>query len=231
MVDRGVEPDRGRQLATNLESLERLAKLRESGALSVTEFELEKKKLLGPEPQKRTTGWVVPLVSGFAILAVGAIGWAIGGREATGPPSRHTARPNSPAVLPKAPATSPTSTASPQSAASAPPSQASPMLSPWAGTYKGKFEGDARGVLKISEGAEGRLKFSLGIAAEGCAGGLEATLAVLSGTEGVVALSEDDSGNACRISMVRRGSTIRLTEEGCGYHHGFECSFSGMVKR
>ena len=77
----------------------------------------------------------------------------------------------------------------------------------------------------------GRLKFSLGIGAERCTGGLEATLAVLSDTEGVVALPEDESGEACRVALKRNGKTITLGEEGCISHHGFECSFSGVVRR
>lgn len=142
-----------------------------------------------------------------------------------------------PKELPKAtPAAAPpvslqTAAAAPATIAATEAAAPVPSANPWVGTYKGKFEGEARGTLKISEGRRGRLKFSLGLGAEECAGGLEANLAVLSETEGVVALPEDDSGNACRISLVRHGGTIDLTEEGCGYHHGFACSFSGTVKR
>jgi hypothetical protein len=218
-------------MTSNIDALERLAKLRESGALSIAEFEQEKRKLLTAGSEETARSGRTLLIVGFIVVALAFLSYAFGNKkESSQEPERTpTVVPSTVSMqaLPTFPAT-PTASSAP---VNAPPTSPVPEMNPWAGTYKGIFEGDARGNLEISEGAKGRLKFALGIGSGGCAGGLEANMAVLSDTEGVVALPEDDSGNSCRISMVRRGTTITLTEEGCGYYHGFECSFSGTVKR
>lgn len=215
-------------MASNIDALERLAKLRESGALSMAEFEQEKRKLLAARNEETARSGKALLIAAIILAVLGGLSYAFWSRK--GPPrelKRPThATPEQSLVASSIIAPPPVATSETVS-----PVLPAPKANPWAGTYKGVFEGDARGSLKISEGAKGRLKFALSIGAAGCAGGLEADMAVLSDTEGVIALPEDDSGNSCRVSMVRRGKTIALTEEGCGYYHGFECSFSGTVKR
>lgn len=211
---------RGKGLGANIEKLERLARLRDSGALSVTEFEVEKRKLLAIDPAPPGGGhrWAVLIIA--AVLAGGGYAaWQLGSTPV--PQSASKAAPKMAIPVNPAPVAVPLPDPAP------PP----PPPNPWVGRYKGTFEGDARGELTIREGSRGRLKFSLGIGASRCTGGLEATLAVLSDTEGVVALPEDESGESCRIALKRNGKTITLGEEGCSYHHGFECSFSGVVQR
>lgn len=119
--------------------------------------------------------------------------------------------------------TSPNSNSSPTETAS--------DSSPWVGRYVGRFEGGADGDLSISASSAGRISVSLSIGAvSGCTGDISGT-ATPNGQSLTLIKPRDDSGNQCRLTFFRRGDRVDISEEGCGYFHGFECTFNGQARR
>lgn len=103
-------------------------------------------------------------------------------------------------------------------------------LSLWLGRYTGIFEGNADGDLTVSPSSGGRLKVSIGLGAESCAGGIDGS-GIVSDGQLVLRKPKDDSGNQCRVTFHRRGDRIDVSEDGCSYYHGAFCSFNGSVRR
>jgi len=130
------------------------------------------------------------------------------------------------------------SSASPEPVASnAPPTPSPSPTEPatqnglWVGRYVGSFEGGADGDLNLSAMNDGRISVSLSIgAASGCTGDISGT-AIPHGQSLTLIKPKDESGHQCRLNVFRRGNRMDLTEDGCGYFHGFECSFSGQARR
>lgn len=101
----------------------------------------------------------------------------------------------------------------------------------WAGTYKGKVEGnDARGTLEITPASNNRLDVEFGIGAPGCAGRVAYQDVLPPGGDTWILSQPEGKGEQCRLTLRRSGSSISVDEEDCNAH-GFECSFQGTVSR
>lgn len=100
----------------------------------------------------------------------------------------------------------------------------------WIGRFTGTFEGGADGDLTISPANGERVDISLSIGGPSCTGDVAGS-GVISDSQLVITKPQDESGNRCRLTLFRRGDRIDITEESCSYFHGFECSFSGQVRR
>lgn len=134
---------------------------------------------------------------------------------------------------PSSASTSPQPSGSNTSPSSSPsPTETASDNSPWVGRYVGSFEGGAAGDLSISAASAGRISVSLSMgAASGCTGDISGTAAAPHGQSLTIIKPRDDSGNQCRLTFFRRGDRMDISEDGCGYFHGFECSFSGQARR
>lgn len=135
-------------------------------------------------------------------------------------------------------APSPASAGPEPSGSNAVPSPSSPstepasVSSPWIGHYVGTFEGGADGDLIIAAASAGRISVSLSIgAASGCTGDISGAAGVPDGQSLTLIKPRDDSGNQCRVTFYRRGDRMDVSEDGCGYFHGFQCSFTGQARR
>lgn len=98
----------------------------------------------------------------------------------------------------------------------------------WTGTYKGPFDG-ARGTVQIgAPNARGERRIDVDMVKPlGCSGGLTGS-AVPNGN--AIALRvKDDIGGVCKIAIVKRGRTLTLNEDGCGFFHGASCAFDGTA--
>lgn len=100
----------------------------------------------------------------------------------------------------------------------------------WAGHYKGEFEGGADGDLRLVEQTGDELAISIEISGPTCVGSFEGFVTATSPQNLIIANAPDPSGNACTISLFRRGNRIDVTEESCTYYHGAACSFSGTAR-
>jgi hypothetical protein len=211
----------GGTMSSNIEKLERLARLRDSGALTITEFELEKRKLLAPSSLASERSRVLPAVAAIAALLAGGAGvwYAIGQADHVPPQATRT---TPPVVTPKPIAAGPKVEPAP------PP----PPANPWVGKYKGTFEGDVAGSLTIREARNGRLRYSLAVGGPRCTGGLDGTFSQPENQTATVTAIDGEIGAACTLKLALSGRSIAVTEqEGCMDFHGFECSFSGTASR
>lgn len=101
----------------------------------------------------------------------------------------------------------------------------------WLGNYAGAFEGGADGDVTISGGRNGGVSVSLAIGAAGGCNGEISGNAVPNQNWLRIVKPKDDSGKQCKLSIHRRGDRLDISEDGCGYFRGFECSFNGEARR
>ena len=105
------------------------------------------------------------------------------------------------------------------------------MESPWLGTYRGKFEGGAKGEIEIAPAGSDRLAIGIIIGAPGCSGSIEFETPVPAADRLVLTSTDEMTEGLCTITLARRGRTIRSLEEGCAASHGRLCTFTGKAKR
>ncbi len=215
-----------------LDQLERLSKLRDAGALSHVEFENEKRRLFSDSAQlskSRFQGFRTVALIAFALSAVSLGIIALTNSQffdfgiSVSPSSGQQKRPAQPVLSAPAPQASVPS--------AMPTKTPDPVPNPWLGVFEGKFEGGADGSLRIQESKNGRLAISIGIGSPRCAGGIDGSVPMTSSRTLVLKKPKDDSGNACRVTLIRRGKVISIEEDGCISYHGFECSLTGVVER
>lgn len=219
-----------------LDGLERLAKMRDSGALSAPEFENEKRRILREDDAAviRARGRRhFLLVPGLLVLAlaVTAALWFIprsGNAAPEAPATAPSQQANvSPVAAPVESPPAPAPAAAPARKEAAPP----PAAESWVGVYEGSFEGDASGTVTIADRGNERVSVAIGIGAPGCAGSIEFTAGAPRSNILSHRFPRDDSGNQCRLTLRKRGNSLTVDEESCLYHHGFACSFQGQARR
>jgi hypothetical protein len=224
-----------------LEEIERLHRLRAAGALTHSEYEREKARILGDGealsagrvsvPDARGRRHPLPLVVGAAAVAgLAALlsWWGFHGlSEAPVPPPRSrgvAARPATAAVraMPARIATT-----MPGAALQASPA---PMPSPWVGHYKGPVEG-AAGDLVIDPRPAGEIHLALTVASPTCTGEISFLTKAPAGNTLVLTQRSEDSDEVCRLTMYRSGRRLSIQEQSCLEFHGFECDFEGRLTR
>lgn len=218
-------------MTDRFEALERLARLRDSGALTLEEFDREKAKLLevppAPDPtvKPNTTLWLIGGLCGvvLAVIAGYMVGGAAGRQVERESAPRQTSSPDN--------AVQPSSQSNTMTLVAPAPVAEPPRINPWVGRYSGRFEGNARGSLTIAERRGGRLRAEIGVGSPSCIGEIDFTSRPSTGNRWEHTFPRDDSGLQCKLTLVRRNDNVEIEEDGCSYYHGFECSFSGTVSR
>ncbi len=92
-----------------------------------------------------------------------------------------------------------------------------------AGTYVGHDEGDQE--MDVSLAANGRVKLSIGVAVQGCAGSVEGEAELKQNVATYVEFS-----NNCKIVVTFRENGADV-DEGCSYYHGAACGFGGKYTK
>jgi len=103
-------------------------------------------------------------------------------------------------------------------------------VSNWVGLFRGKFEGGADGYVKVSSKTGKRLFVSLSVASQTCVGEFKAP--VYEPPTGILNIYKStEGGQSCHLTLTRSDNRIDVTEDGCLWFHGAECSFNGSAWR
>jgi len=103
-------------------------------------------------------------------------------------------------------------------------------LESWAGSYSGKVE-NADGSMKITSRRGGRYYVDINIRSPRCVGGIAFTAKPNGNLIRHREPYDDESQLQCSLTLVRNGETIVTDEHECGTSHGFECSFTGEMRK
>lgn len=212
--------------ANQLGSLERLSKLRESGHLSHSEFEEQKRRIIEPSAAnvgpKRVGGLIVwlLLVAAIGIAAVGALFLMQSSENIVDQKA---------SIAPKVVAKATPAPVTPTVALAKPPEPPSAAAA-WLGEYDGSFDG-ATGSMSVVSRSPEKVDIDLGIGAERCVGGINFKNVRVTGDTLRLMKPRDDSGFECKLTLAKAGNRVRITENGCSNYHGFECTFDGSVRR
>ena len=223
------EPGRGVHQLSNesLDHLERLTRLRDTGALTVEEFADEKQRIFnqrdaGGGGRKARAALLVAGGAGAGLL----MGWYLITDLQDGSKTQPAKN-----VVP-APAVVESQPALPlrvvEKAAELPKED---TAAAWVGEYEGVFAGETPGSVAISKSAGDRLRVAITAAKESCVAEIDFNVAAPEGRRIRKSFAQDPSGKTCRLTIDRSGRALRLTEDTCTYYRGLECGFSGKVLR
>ncbi|MCW3847372.1 hypothetical protein OF829_08970 [Sphingomonas sp. LB-2] len=102
---------------------------------------------------------------------------------------------------------------------------------PWAGEYRGPFDG-GRGEVKITRDREtGDYAVNVVTLGEGgCSGEINSVAAPTGATMTLRVFNPGDQ-SVCKVTLAKTGGTLRVSETGCAAMHGMSCGFSGTATR
>jgi hypothetical protein len=101
---------------------------------------------------------------------------------------------------------------------------------PWAGRYRGQFDGGNGDVTIAGPAANGsnyKVDISVGGGASGCGGSVGG---VGTATGKVLTLEVPTDNGLCTVTLTRTAGGLSVDESGCAYMHGASCGFSGSVR-
>ena len=97
--------------------------------------------------------------------------------------------------------------------------------------FAGKYTSARGGYSQeadITAAADGTYKVGVYVGIEGCSGAFEG-VGQIEGAKLIAHLNEKD--DACRLTMSRTATGIRIDENGCFAWHGPSCSFDGTLRK
>ena len=106
-----------------------------------------------------------------------------------------------------------------------------PLTAANAADFAGKFtsaDGGYRQEADITAAAGGTYEVDVYVGTEGCSGAFEG-VGQIEGAKLVAHLTEP--GDACRLTMSRTATGIKIDEDGCFAWHGPSCSFDGTLRQ
>lgn len=223
-------------MVDQLSELERLNKLRESGALSLAEFEREKLRIFDRRSDiERSTSHEFRPVAIFALIVAailaGTVFWLKipeARTKSSAPEESLNGTPRKPITLSTAPSSSPNAETEAGSRAASETKEALLVGSTWLGAYRGTFEGEVDGDLAISRGAKGNLSIKLDVGGTNCTGGFSGHAAA---SDGKTIIARVSRGDTCHLTLFRRGNRVDVSEDRCSEIHGAMCSFNGSARR